>query len=55
MDYKVVVTKNAGYYTGYFDKEDVRFTFLEKYNDGDYGKFINMNSDIIFLIPVIGG
>lgn len=26
-----------GHHTGYFDKEDVLFTFLDKYNDGDFG------------------
>ena len=26
-----------GHHTGYFDKEDVLFTFLGKYNDGDFG------------------
>lgn len=36
-----------GHHTGYFDKEDVLFTFLGKYNDGDYGKFINMNFKFI--------
>lgn len=26
-----------GHHTGYFDKEDVLYTFLGKYNDGDFG------------------